>query len=38
MANEEHNMLLRVVIPQDYTVVLLLLTQQKLTTHLVTGL
>lgn len=38
MANEEHNMLLRVVIPLDYTVVLLLLTQQKLTTHLVTGL
>lgn len=38
MANQEHGMLLTVVIPQEYTVVLLLLTQQKLTTRPVTGL
>lgn len=39
MANQERGTLLTVVIPQEYTVVLLLLlTQQKLTTHPVTGL
>lgn len=38
MANQECGMLLTAVIPQEYTVVLLLLTGQKLTMHPVTGL